>query len=455
MRKRPACHWTFVATLLAGSWLHNRPEPSICGKVAARARRCSHTFPPRTASVSGCRSRTNRVRGGFRKRGGRLPDRTPDDEARRLTAYISRARSTSELLTRSDGALENAALFNHVHMSAALTRLSKFKRARQFYRSDASSPVWAKLCDRLDSMLREDSLPPRQVANVFYSVHELYEEMDRHQTRLLPKLCDAVRAKAAGMKAQELSNCLLAAAKLQDTSRAVLVVVPALANCIPDKVADMIPQHLSNCLWAAATLHDASPEVLEAVPALVKSIPDKVEEMIPQHLSNCLWGAATLQEALPEVVTAVPALAQHTPEQAQDMKPQELSNSLWAAAKLQDATPEVLLAVPALADIIPDKAQHMKPQELSNTLLAVAKLQYASPKMLVAMTALVEHIPGHAQRMNAQELSNCLWAAARLHDASPDVLFAMPALAQHLLDETQDMMRHRLCRLLPAPSQSS
>ena len=106
-----------------------------------------------------------------------MPDRTPDDEARRLTAYISKARSASELLTRTGGALETAALFNHVHMSAALTKLSKFKKRHQFRPSDSSSPVWAKLSHRLDVMLREDSLPPRQVANVLYSIHELYEEM--------------------------------------------------------------------------------------------------------------------------------------------------------------------------------------------------------------------------------------------------------------------------------------
>ena len=451
MRKKPACHWTFVATILAESWLHNGPANNFCGRLAAEGI-CFRSFLARAASASG-RSYTIPVRGRLQKRRGRLSDRTADDEARRLTAYISKARSASELLTRSDRPLETAALFNHVHMSAALTRLSKFKKRRRFCQSDANSPVWAKLADRLDEMLREDLLPPRQVANVFYSIHELYEEMGRWRTPLLPKLCDAVRAKAAGMKAQELSNCMLAAAKLQDISREVLVVVPALARRIPDKVEDMIPQHLSNCLWAAARLHGASPEVLEAVPALVKSIPDKVEEMIPQHISNCLWGAATLQDALPEVVTAVPALAKLIPRKAEDMKPQELSNSLWAAAELQDATPEVLIAASFLAEMIPDKVNGMKPQELSNSMLAVAKLQYASPKMLSAVPALAKHIPDHAQRMNAQELSNCLWAAARLHDASPEVLRAMPALAQHLLDKTEDMMRHRLHRLLLEPSQ--
>lgn len=449
MRKTPACQWTFVATLLAESWLRNGPEYNFCGGVAER--RCLHRFLPRAASASGSRNCTTRVRGRLRKRRGCLSDRTADDEARRLTGYISKARSASELLTRSDRPLETTTLFNHVHMSAALTRLSKFKKRRRFCQSDASSPVWAKLADRLDELLREDSLPPRQVANVFYSIHELYEEMGRFRTPLLPKLCDAVRAKAAGMKAQELSNCLLAAAKLQDISREVLVVVPALARRIPDKVADMIPQHLSNCLWAAARLHGASPEVLEAVPALVKSIPDKVEEMIPQHISNCLWGAATLQDALPEVVTAVPALAKLIPRKAEDMKPQELANSLWAAAELQDATPEVLIAAPFLAEMIPDKVNGMKPQELSNSMLAVAKLQYASPKMLSAVPALAKRIPDHVQRMNAQELSNCLWAATRLHDASPEVLRVMPALAPHLLDKTEDMMHRQLYRQLRQP----
>ena len=77
-------------------------------------------------------------------------------------------------------------------------------------------------------MLSKDLLPSRGAANVFYSVGELYEEIDRHMSQVLPKLCRAVGAKANGMKAQEISNCMLTAAKLPDASPEVLDAVTAL-----------------------------------------------------------------------------------------------------------------------------------------------------------------------------------------------------------------------------------
>ena len=91
----------------------------------------------------------------------------------------------------------------------------------------------------------------------------------------------------------------------------------------------MIPQHLSNCLWAAANLQESLPVVLTFVPSVADRIPNQVERMIPQALSNCLWAAAYLQEAAPAALTAVPAIVKCIPRRVDRMILQELSNCLW------------------------------------------------------------------------------------------------------------------------------
>ena len=340
IRKRQACRWMIVATLLAGCWLCNGKEPNFCGRVAV---------PSWGATVtSGGRSLPGRLPRRVRERRRQVPDRSADGEARRLTSQITKAGSASELLALVDKPVQDGKLFNDFHMSAAWTTLVRFKKRRQFCKADARSPVWAKLSARLHKMLQDDLLPPRGAANVFYSVGELYAELDRHMTQVLPKLCRAVRAKTGGMKAQEISNCMLGAVSLQDASPEVLDAVPTLAKRIPDMVQHMNPQAISNCLWAAANLQDASPEVLDAVPSLAKRIPDKVEEMIPQAISNCLWAAAKLQDASPEVLDAVPALAKRIPDKVKDMIQKQLKMALWASQQLQ--RPELVAKLQAKLD---------------------------------------------------------------------------------------------------------
>ncbi|CAE7289922.1 unnamed protein product [Symbiodinium sp. CCMP2592] len=414
-----------VAMLLAGCWLQNGAEPSFCGKVAEDIRlqlpSCGATIPQR-----------GRIPRRVRERRRQVPDRTSDGEARRLTAQISSTDSATELLALLEKPVENKNLFNHFHMSAAMTTLARFKKRRQLRPADASSSVWAQLAARLSEMLVQDALAPRGIANVFYAVGELYEQMGEHTSQVLPKLCEAVQAKAAGMVEQALSNCLLAAAKLQGSAPEALKVVPTLTRYIQGKAVSMNSQDLGNCLWAAARLQDASPEVLDAVPALAKRIADKAQDMIPQDLSNCLIAAAKLQDASPEVLDCVPALAKRIPEQVQHMNPQDLSNCLWASETLQDASPEVLDAVPALAKRIPDKVLHMVPQGQSNCLLAAAKLQDSAPEALEAVPAVVRRMQETIIAMNLQDLSNNFRAVAMLRDASSDVLALAPELIRRI-----------------------
>ena len=157
----------------------------------------------------------------------------------------------------------------------------------------------------------------------------------------MPAIVAQVPDKAKDMKPQELSNVLLAAAKLKDDEPDVVNVVPAIVAQVPDKAKDMIPQELSNVLWAAAKLKDDAPDVLDLVPAIVAQVPDKAKDMIPQHLSNVMWAAASLKDDAPDVLNVVSVIVAQVPDKAKDMIPQGLSNVLLALVILQDSVPGV------------------------------------------------------------------------------------------------------------------
>ena len=95
---------------------------------------------------------------------------TDDHQATRLRAQMKKAGSASELLALVDEPVDNAKLFNRIRMLAAWTKLAKFRKGRQLRQADARSLVFAKLAARLHEMLRDNVLPPREAANVFYAV---------------------------------------------------------------------------------------------------------------------------------------------------------------------------------------------------------------------------------------------------------------------------------------------
>ena len=388
--RMPACHWMLVAGLLAGCGFQHGSElgfrsAATDGKTFKTHVCCGMTVAPdRRGPASG-------LPRGVRERRRRW-ESSSGAETKQLTAQIKKADSASKLLAVLDKQVDGAVL-DHIHVSAALVKLARFKKRRQLQQADASSAVLAKLSSRLLGMLQQNLLSPWSSANTLYAMGVLYEDLGECMAQALPRLYEAIRVKSDGMNAQGLSNCLWAAARLQDASPEVLNAVSALAKRIPDKVEDMVPQHLSNSLWAAAKLQDASPEVLDAVPALAKCIPDKVEEMKQQEWSNSLWAAARLQDASPEVLDAVPALANRIADKVEDMDPQALSNCLWAAAKLQDSASRVLDIVPALVRRMQETISAMNLQDLPNNFWAAAMLKDASPDFAgTGITAGAEHL---------------------------------------------------------------
>ena len=82
-------------------------------------------------------------------------------------------------------------------------------------------------------MLMEDALSARVAANVFWANGELYEKVRGGEATLLAELGKYVQSKSHAMKVQELSNCLLAGAKLGRAFPEVLPFLSGIAECIP------------------------------------------------------------------------------------------------------------------------------------------------------------------------------------------------------------------------------
>lgn len=123
-----------------------------------------------------------------------------------------------------------------------------------------------------------------------------------------------------------------AAAQLQNVAQAgtrikEFDVVPAIVAEIPAKAETMIPQAISNCLWAAAQLQDSVPGVLKVVPSVSAQVPDKARNMKPLELSSTVWAVGRLKDKAPEVLSTVPALQEISHKQVK-FSAQHFSNCL-------------------------------------------------------------------------------------------------------------------------------
>ena len=329
-------------------------------------------------------------------------------DTRMLTSKIKKAETVPELLDLVDGIVDKR-VFDHIHASAAYTKLGNFQKKGQLRLTEVNGMVLARLESRLQGMLVRKEVGAQGLANIFWAAANLFDL--KSVRSVLPALVQQISLRVNEMKPQGLSNSLWAVAQLQDAAPEVLQTVPALVARIPLKTRDTDPRHLSNNMWAAAKLQDAAPEVLKIVPSVVGQVPVRAASMNPQDLSNCLWAAVQLRDSAPEVLKIVPALVAQIESKAGGMSEQHLSNSLWAAAQLQDAATEVLKIVPALVEQIRLKAPNMIiPQHLSNSLWAAAKLQDAAPEVVKVVPALAAQIPFKAVGMIPQHLSNSLWA---------------------------------------------
>ena len=293
-----------------------------------------------------------------RERGGGKfsSDSQADAAARKLTRQIKDGvQSATELLHLLDRVVDGP-IFNKFHASAAYNSLATWKRMGGLTPNHKASPVLVRLAARVQNLVEEGQVGPREVVNVLYSLGKLSDDL-KVPKGLLMALVKSLGDKARGMDSQGLSNSLLALVQLKSVAPEVLNALPKLAARISTKAVDMVPQALSNSLWACAQLKDdaSHEDVQKLVTALVPQIKIKAKDMIPQQLSNSLWAAKVLKDDAPEVLQMVPALVAEIPGKQTSFKSQEICNSLEALVLLQDSVPEVgeFLAAPKQQERFP------------------------------------------------------------------------------------------------------
>ncbi|CAK9044087.1 unnamed protein product [Durusdinium trenchii] len=388
---------------------------SFCGSHEVQARRAELRTTMKVRERLGSLSRP--------KSKNQKPDDLKD-EVRQLNSRLKQAGSEAELI----GILEekvDAPFFDPIHASTAFHKLATFKQTEGSLPICAVNPAFLRLNARMKDFLKQNQVKSWASANLLWAIAILGNELSI-VVSLLPNLVKSFGARASGMTEQELSNCLLSAARLKLKGVAPeegMNIAAVLADRIPGKADGMNPQELSNCLWASAYLIDVAPHaVAKIAPSICDQIPGKVSDMIPQHLSNCLWAAVQLKDvARDDAVKIVPALASRIPGKAAGMNPQEFSNCLWAAARLKDVAPDdVRKIVSALAGQI-GVDDVVNGQDLSNNLWASAQLQNLAPDdVLKLVQASVAHIASIADSMNPQHLSSSLFAAGQLKDLAQD-----------------------------------
>lgn len=138
----------------------------------------------------------------------------PQGDPRAWTRKITEANSAGELLSVLDQVVEKS-IFNEIHASAAYGALANFQQRRELQQSDAASPVLVKLDRQFLRMLQRKVVAPRTLANVLRAFASLFTEIPA-VLKILPGIARELPGKVTGMKPQELSNSLWAAAALKD-----------------------------------------------------------------------------------------------------------------------------------------------------------------------------------------------------------------------------------------------
>jgi tetratricopeptide (TPR) repeat protein len=349
---------------------------------------------------------------------------------------------------------QHAANLNDINLTAAFTT------AVQLCHKHTQSPSQPAAVQRLLTQLQQlvqrlqENCGTRALSNIIWSCERLGSRDTGAQ--LLPVFLQSSKLQQAN--AQDISNVLLAVAKLQLqlTAEQLQDMMPRFEEVLPDAA----PQAVANTLWAVATMGQQVPagQLLQML--------DRFQEMLhlvnPQEVSNTLWAVATmgqqvplgqLQQMLDRFQQLLPqanpqdfsntllacAKLQHAPPQLQQMlerfqqvlhsaNPQDVSNTLWAVATMGQQLPHRQLQ--QMLERFQQVLHSAKPQNVSNTLLACAKLQHAP----LQLQQMLDHFQQVLHLAKPQEVSNTLWAIATMGQSVP------PHQLQQMLDRFQQLL---------------
>ena len=212
-------------------------------------------------------------------------------------------------------------------------------------------------------------LMPRQLATVVHRAAVLTEQLRAPppSAPLWAAMEGAMAKHASGMRAQEVSNCFLACAKLgrRPDSEAARKLLRAAEKAS----TSMESQSVANVLWALAKLGLPVGGPLRS--ALFSAVLLTSEEMDAQPVANTLWALANLGAPVEHSLrTTLVAAALRT---AVGMNVQDLANTLHALAGLRIQPSQELSD--ALLDVASRQQHALNGQGVGNTLRAVAMMR--------------------------------------------------------------------------------
>jgi hypothetical protein len=259
---------------------------------------------------------------------------------------------------------------------------------------------------------------PQAASNVLWALGRYVEQgwlaplgeaPDAKLQAAVDQLLSALSSAGTGVKPQEVSNSLWAAAVLQ--ARVEWRQVGQLLECVSQ--GRPAPQALSNACWGAATLqqlhsassgHNQQQQVWQgpfsrAAAAFVPLLP----QAGPQELANMLWACGTVRHYPQQLLAALSAAAGGAVPQVAGATPQAVANMAWALAVLAPHPPPAAFLVSLLRrmqELLTQQQQLQQPsgissQELANTSWALAVLDQQEQAGYIKQLAAAAFRPQH------------------------------------------------------------
>ena len=199
-----------------------------------------------------------------------------------------------------------------------------------------------------------------------------------------------------------------AAAQRKESSLASATLDRKLCTLVARCAKDMTAQEVANCMWAAARMGHLKPRKAKGslLPVLLAAAERQARQFGPTETAHALWALA-VAGAL-DAGSAQAPLVQAAERNAERMSALEVTNTLWALAAASVAISDDLRD--ALLQAVRVTAQAFDPQNLANCLWAVAAAKwYVGGDVLDALRPAVHRL---APSMTQRTAATTLWALA-------------------------------------------
>lgn len=333
-----------------------------------------------------------------------------------LTAAILTATNAKELLAVLAPELEGE-LLDHIHISAAFTRLVRYKQS--FNAELQRSPVVARLVDRTIGLLKRKAFPPKDSANAMWAIASL-GEAGHVLHELLPSLVKSCADQSTQLRAQEVANVIWAAATLELPDQDLRLLLPPLCDSVLGLAATLFDAHsVAYIIWATAQLKGRAPELLEIHGALAQMVTDKQAALKPAEIASIFRSATILKDDAPHFPEALPGLMTELGRVRHSFSPQDVADVVSSFAAFKEQVPVLKEWLPDLLEEVPRATRDLTFKAASRILLAGAILRGEHVKLWRPLVPKLSSVL--LQKLSSasdEAVANSAWALALLADNS-------------------------------------